>query len=94
MKALKDFLRKKNVFSRRAIDDRTVFFVFNKIVREEFGTRGRENFIPDYFSRKKLFVKCGHPLWAAELALRRKELIEKLNAELGPGVLEEIKTKS
>lgn len=75
------------------MDDQTVFYVFKKVIKEEFGNLGAENFQPDYFSGETIFIKCKSPAWASELWLNKTRVIRKINEELGENLIKDIKTK-
>jgi hypothetical protein len=97
MKSLQNLLAKKfqerSVPKKMVLDDKTVFFVFKKVIQEEFGNLGVENFKPDYFDGKKIFIKCFSSNWASELWLNKNKIVRKINKELGEDVIEEIKVK-
>ena len=93
MKLLKSYLAKKNIFQPRALDDQTVFFVFKKVIKEEFGNVGIEKLIPDYYNNKTIFVKSESSAWASEMWLQKDRIVRKMNAELGEGTIEKIKIK-
>jgi predicted nucleic acid-binding Zn ribbon protein len=97
MKTLKNLLVKKfqgkNASQKMVLDDKTVFFVFKKVVQEEFGNLGVDNFKPDYFDGKKIFIKCYSSNWASELWVNKNKIVRKINKELGENVIEEIKVK-
>ena len=76
-----------------ALDDKTIFYVFNKIITEEFGLIGKQKFTPDYFSNKTLFVKAENSAWSAELWTNRGKIINKINQEIGEEAVERIKMK-
>ena len=97
MKSLKNLLSKK--FSEKkkivpvALDDKTAFFVFRKVIQEEFGNIGAANFEPDYFDGKKIFVKCQSSAWASELWMNKDKITRLINKKLGENIIEDIKTK-
>jgi hypothetical protein len=97
MKSLKNLLVKKfqgkSVPQKMVLDDKTVFFIFKKVIQEEFGNLGVENFQPDYFDGHKIFIKCFSSNWASELWLNKNKIMRKINKELGENVIEEIKVK-
>jgi len=97
MKSLQNLLKKKfpggNSQQKMVLDDKTVFFVFKKVVREEFGNLGIENFQPDYFSGHTIFIKCQSSNWASELWLNKNKIIRKINKELGEDIITDIKSK-
>lgn len=75
------------------LDDQTVFYVFRKVIKEEFGNVGIEKLIPDYYNNKTIFVKSDSSAWKAEIWLQRDRIVRKMNAELGEGSIERIKVK-
>jgi len=94
MKSLRDLLNKKRAIRPLALDDQTVFFVFRRVIQEEFGKVGLEKFTPDYFSGRTLFIKSVSSVWASELFTNRNKIIRKMNKELGEGSIENIKHKA
>lgn len=97
MKSLRNLLTKKFTSEKKikkvALDDKTVFYVFKKVMQTEFGNIGAANFQPDYFDGKKIFIKCPSSNWASELWLNKNKIVRLINKELGENVIEEIKTK-
>ena len=93
MKALKSLLNRKKIAFPIALDDKTIFYVFQKVIREDFGNIGSSKFTPDYFSRKVLFVKSNSSAWGSELWMNRKKIIDRINKEIGENILDEIKLK-
>lgn len=91
MKALKDLLKKQTIRRRLAISDKDVFYIFDKIIKQEFGNVGASKFTARHFSNKTIFVQTESSNWASELWLNRGKIIEKMNKELGEGVIREIK---
>ena len=93
MKALKSLLINKKIVLPSDLDDKTVFYIFKKVIKEDFGVVGGGKFVPDYFAKKTLFIKVESSAWASELWMNKKRIIEKINKELGENVLEDIKIK-
>jgi len=93
MKALKNLLTGKKINQKVSLDDKTIFYLFKKVIKDEFGNIGSDKFLPDYFSNKTIFVRSDSAAWKAELWLQRGKIIKKINAELGYNALEEIKFK-
>lgn len=93
MKILKNYLAKKNIFQKRTLDDQTIFYVFKKVIKDEFGNVGAEKLIPDYYKNKTLFIKSDSSTWASELWINKVRIVRKLNAELGDGSIDGIKVK-
>ena len=97
MKSLKNLLDKKiggqKTPGSTVLNDKDVFYIFNKIIQAEFGNVGQAKLKPDFFGRQILHVKCGSPAWASELWLNKNILIRKINKELGEDAIKDIKTK-
>jgi predicted nucleic acid-binding Zn ribbon protein len=94
MKSLGTLLQKKDIFQKKTVlDEKTAFYIFREVIREEFGKQGAGKLIPDYFHNKTIFVKFTSSAWASELRLMRKEVIKKINKKLGGNLIEEIKFK-
>ena len=93
MRQIGEYLNKINISKRNVIDDKTVFFVFRKVIEEEFGLIGKQKFIPDYFGKKILFIKVESSVWAAEIWTNKQEIISKINQEIGEIVVCDIKTR-
>ena len=76
------------------LDDQTVFYIFRKIVSEEFGVRGERYIEPRYFKNKKLIVAAKNSLWMNELQLSRDHFMKAMNRELGDNAVIDIKVES
>lgn len=94
MRNIKDlFQEKKNIQQRttRGIpDEKTIFFLFQKVFSEWYGVKGQENISPVQVKDGKLFLKPKTSLWANEVLLQKNTLIEKINTLLGEGYLQDI----
>lgn len=93
MKSLRDLINKKKTTGPLNLDDQTVFYVFRKVVKEEFGNVGVEKFASDYFGKGVLVVKSESSVWASELWLNRDKIIRLINKELGSDAVKKIRTK-
>lgn len=95
MKKIGTFLNKKFLEKKRKInwDEKSIFFAFEKIIKEEFGSRGVKNLKADYLKNKNLFIVCESSVWKSELNLNKEEIKNKLNKELGSVEILEIKIK-
>jgi hypothetical protein len=97
MKSLKNLLTKKfpdrKKITPAVLDDKTVFYVFKKIIREEFGNIGVAKLKPDYFGKNILCVKSENSVWASELWLNKNLILRKLKKKLGGDAVKEIKLK-
>jgi len=93
MKSLKNLLDKKNIKKTVNLDDKTVFFLFKKIIKEEFGNVGLEKLVPDYFAKGILHIKSESSAWASELWLQKDKIMRKINKEIGKEEIRDIKNK-
>lgn len=93
MRVLGDILSKRNFNKIQALDDKTIFFVFLKIIKIEFGNLGVEKFTPNYFANKTLHIKTESAVWSSELWTNRGKIIDLINREIGDEVVERIKMK-
>lgn len=83
---------KKQIIQRKiVVDDKDVFYIFQRVIKEEFGNVGAGKFKARHFGNKTVFVETESSNWASELWLNRKKIIEKMNGELGEGAVREIK---
>lgn len=83
MKTLGSFIDKKKLVGQTGIDEKSVFYIFSLIINEEYGLKGAQNIKPMFFRDKKIFIKVSRSSWSSEIWLNKKELIEKINAQLG-----------
>lgn len=97
MKSLKNLLQKKlskkGELQKTSLDEKTIFFVFKKVIQKEFGNLGAEKFRPSYFSQRTMFIKAQSPAWASELWINKERIVKKLNKELGEEAIEKIKVQ-
>lgn len=92
MRSLKDFIRKRaGDFQASTLDDKTVFFLFRKIIREEYGMRGVNELIPTLYVDGVLSIKANNPLYSNELWIHREALVNRMNSELSEDGIHEIK---
>lgn len=76
------------------LDDQTVFYIFRKIVAQEYGARGEQYIEARYYKNKKLFVAAKNSLWMSELQMSRDHFIALINKEIGTDAVTEIKVES
>lgn len=93
MKKIGDLIKSKNGLKKPLIDEKSIFYIFNKIIEREYGSRGLANLKPDFLKDKKIFVKAKGSVWANELWLNKEEIMEKINREIGSEELKEVKIK-
>jgi hypothetical protein len=92
MRSLKDFIGKRNGSTHSTpIDDKTVFFIFRKMIREEYGTRGSAELEPVAFAEGILSIKANNPLYSSELWVRRETIRERMNVALEQDAVQELR---
>ncbi len=92
MRSLKDFIGKRGGSIEVAkLDDKTVFFIFRKLIREEYGSRGAAELEPVAFVDGVLSIKANNPLYSSELWVRRETMREKMNTALEQDVVCELR---
>lgn len=82
MKKIGSLLNRKELF-RKKIDRKTIFYIFEIIIKEEYGKQGVKNIKPNFFEDKKIFIKSANPFWANEVLEQKNNLIKKINEQLG-----------
>ncbi|EKE19473.1 MAG: hypothetical protein ACD_9C00002G0002 [uncultured bacterium] len=83
MKTLGSFISKKSLVRRTVIDEKSVFYVFGLVIRQEYGIRGAESITPVFFKDKKIFIKAASSAWESEIWLSRNQIVKKVNEQLG-----------
>ncbi len=73
------------------MDEKTMFFLFERIVGDFYGKRGRKVIHPVKYQGGILTVKVASPLWANELLIQEQELCQRLNQEVGKEVLQSVR---
>lgn len=93
MKSLKSLLYKREPKRNIALTEKDIFFIFNRIIKEEFGNVGAMRLQPDFFKNQTIFIKSTSSAWGSELFSNRNAIIKKMNEELGEATILEIKLK-
>jgi hypothetical protein len=91
MKELSQLLKKREGFKSVVWDSKSIFFAFQKVIKDEYGNQGIKNLTPVFFKEKKLFIKTGSSNWANELWANKKSIIEAMNQEINSRQIEDIK---
>lgn len=91
MRTLKELLPRKQLAMPKEIDEKTIFHIAKQVLIEEYGVRGGENIIPNFYKDKKLFLAPRSSLWGSEAYLMREHLVSRINAILGSEAVKEIK---
>ena len=83
MKKISDYLEEKlNTKKELICDDKTIFFIFSKIIRKEYGRRGICEFTPHLYRYNLIYVHAKRSSWAHELFTNKDIIIKKINKEL------------
>ncbi|EKE15622.1 MAG: hypothetical protein ACD_11C00116G0009 [uncultured bacterium] len=90
MKKIGSLLQKKEFSNNVPLDEKSIFYVFGKVIKQEYGNFGVENFKAQYLKNGKLFIKAENSVWASELWLNREVIVEKMNRELGSSEIKEL----
>lgn len=91
MRNLEDLLAQKNKPQRKKeLDEKTIFFVFLKVVQELYGSRGEESLRPLRVNEKKIYIRPESSLWANEIFLQKATLLRNTNLLLEGDYLEDI----
>lgn len=92
MKALRDLLVKKKT-TATTLSDKDIFYVFKRVIKEEYGNVGAEKIQADFYKNGTIFARSKSSIWSAEVFSNRSFIIRKINDELGERVVREIKFK-
>ena len=77
---------KKGGFGR-AVRQNKALFIWNNIVGETVA----KNCIPEEVKQGVLIVRTRTPVWRNEIAIQKKEIIEKLNRKLGKKTIKDLR---
>lgn len=92
MRSLREFIGDRNGTPQGTpLDDKTVFFIFRKIIREEYGLRGESELEPVAFGEGILSVRANNPLYSSELWIRRESILGRMNSSLEQEAVKELK---
>lgn len=92
MKQIGQFLLKKSINRPSIIDEKSIFFVFETVIKEEYGKQGVGNIKPHMYRDHKLFVKTFSSNWANELWLNKKHILKRVNDEIGSEEVHDLAT--
>lgn len=93
MRSLKNLLEKRKKEPRTGLDEKDIFYIFQKVIKEEYGNVGSGKFKVDFLKNKTLFIKSESSAWSSELWMNKDKIIKKIKDELGEETLERIKVK-
>lgn len=92
MRSLKECIGKRNGRTTGTpLDDKTVFFMFRKVIKEEYGARGVAELEPIAFLEGVLSVKSHNPLYSGELWIHREQIITRMNSALEQEAIQELR---
>jgi len=93
MKSLGNFLKYKKI-EKKEIDSKTIFFIFKKIIKVQYGEVGKINIKPSYYKDGNIFLEIKNSNWANEIWLNKDMLIKETNKKIGGNdTIKEIKIK-
>lgn len=73
------------------MDEKSIFYLFQKIIKEEYGNQGFQKLKPVFLKNGKLFIESQSSVWANEIYLNRENFVQKMNQEIGEREIFEIK---
>lgn len=83
MKKIADYLERKKIIKKDIVcDEKTIFYIFSKIIQIEYGRRGVCEFTPHLYRYNLIYVHAKKSSWAHELFTNRINIIQKINKEL------------
>lgn len=83
MKKIGLFISNKIQQRKVALCDKDFFYLFERIIRAEYGNQGVKNLKATYLKNGKIFVKSDSSIFSNELILNKNEIIRKINQEIG-----------
>jgi hypothetical protein len=93
MKSLSSLLLKRKKQTKISFSEKDIFYVFSRVIKEEFGNVGAGKLQADFYKNQTIFVRAANSVWGSELFSSRAGIIRKINKELGEGAIREIKVK-
>lgn len=73
------------------MDEKTIQFLFEKVIQNQYGVQGRSNVLPLTFREGILTLGVYKSLWQAEITLIKEDLRESLNKEIGSELIQNIR---
>jgi predicted nucleic acid-binding Zn ribbon protein len=95
MKQFHQLLKSKTNQKKKKIvlDEKTIFFLFEKILSRQYGVKGKENVFPEAFKEGILYIFVHKSLWHTELSLEKDFFVKAVNEEIGERALVDIRVK-
>lgn len=72
-------------------DEKTIQFLFEKVISEHYGAKGKSNVIALGFKKGVLVLGIYKSLWQAEVSLFKEDLLENLNKKIGSDLVKSIR---
>ena len=97
MRAIASLIKKRNAREnkkRNLSDEKTILFIFEKVVRKEFGDIGYAKIKPVCFTQKKIIAQSASANWASELFIHREAVRKEVNRMLGSNYVLDITIKT
>jgi hypothetical protein len=74
-----------------AMDEKTIQFLFEKVIQEYYGVKGKSNVLPLGFKGGVLVLGIYKSLWQAEVSINKEELRESVNKKIGEELVRSIR---
>jgi len=91
MKKIGLLINQKEKKSNLKLEDKEIFYLFGRIIKQEYGNQGTKNLKATYFKNGKIFVKSDSSVFSNELLLNKNDIIRKINQEIGNEEIRDIK---
>lgn len=73
------------------MDEKTIYFLFEKVIQEFYGVKGKSNVVPLGFKEGTLVLGIYKSLWQAEVSLNKEDLRTSLNGKIGDELVKAIR---
>ncbi|MFA5776965.1 MAG: DciA family protein [Parcubacteria group bacterium] len=91
MKKISFLISQKEKKPSLKLEDKDIFYLFERIIKQEYGNQGAKNLKAGYYKNGKLYIKSESSIFSNELLLNKKEIVRKLNQEIGNEEIVDIK---
>jgi hypothetical protein len=91
MKKIGFLINRKEKRTNVRLEDKDIFYLFEKIIKQEYGNQGAKNLKAGYYKNGKLYIKSDSSIFSSELLLNKNEIIRKLNQEIGDEEIADVK---
>ncbi len=94
MRTLKSLLEKKVIKPKKNLDEKTIFFLWQKIIEREYGKQGVKNIKFSFYKNKTLYIAIKNSNWRNEIWMKKSFLCEELNKKIGQPEVKKIVVKN